>query len=239
MDGTQFEEFLAVLFVHLGYRVQHVGMSHDFGADLVLTSSRKRIVVQAKRYSGNVGIGAVQEALGAVQYYHGTRGMVVASSGFTESARELAARSGIELWDRQRLAAAMARIVTRGREVGRKPACINHEECAMKIATWNVNSVRARLPVVQKWWQESQVDVLAMQETKTGDETFPVAEFEALGYQVAMSGQKTYNGVAIASRLPISRVVKGWAGNDLSRILAVDVGDVTPVSYTHLRAHET
>ena len=128
MNGTQFEEFLAVLFVHLGYRVQHVGMSHDFGADLVLTSSRKLIVVQAKRYSGNVGIGAVQEALGAVQYYHGTRGMVVASSGFTESARELAARSGIELWDRQRLAAAMARIVTRGREVGRKPACIKHEE---------------------------------------------------------------------------------------------------------------
>jgi restriction system protein len=128
MDGTQFEEFLAVLFVHLGYRVQHVGMSHDFGADLVLTSSRKRIVVQAKRYSGNVGIGAVQEALGAVQYYRGTRGMVVASSGFTESARELAARSGVELWDRQRLAAAMARIVTRGREVGRKPACIKHEE---------------------------------------------------------------------------------------------------------------
>ena len=128
MDGTQFEEFLAVLFVHLGYRVQHVGMSHDFGADLVLTSRRKRIVVQAKRYAGNVGIGAVQEALGAVRYYRGTRGMVVASSGFTESARELAARSGVELWDRQRLAAAMARIVTRGREVGRKPACINHEE---------------------------------------------------------------------------------------------------------------
>ena len=128
MDGTQFEEFLAVLFVHLGYRVQHVGMSHDFGADLVLTSPRKRIVVQAKRYSGNVGIGAVQEALGAVHYYCGTRGMVVASSGFTESARELAARSGIELWDRQRLAAAMARIVIRGREVRRKPACIEHEE---------------------------------------------------------------------------------------------------------------
>jgi restriction system protein len=128
MDGRQFEEFLAVLFVHLGYRVQHVGMSHDFGADLVLTSPRKRIVVQAKRYNGNVGIGAVQEALGAVQYYRGTRGMVVASSGFTESARELAARSGVELWDRQRLAAAMARIVVRGREVGRKPACIKHEE---------------------------------------------------------------------------------------------------------------
>ena len=128
MDGTQFEEFLAVLFMHLGYRVEHVGMSHDFGADLVLTSSRQRIVVQAKRYSGNVGISAVQEALGAVQYYRGTRGMVVASSGFTESARELATRSGVELWDRQRLAAAMARTVTRGREVGRKPVYTKHEE---------------------------------------------------------------------------------------------------------------
>ncbi|HWQ21571.1 MAG TPA: restriction endonuclease [Clostridia bacterium] len=128
MDGTQFEEFLAVLFTHLGYRVQHVGMSHDFGADLVLTSTRCRIVVQAKRYAGNVGIGAVQEALGAVHYYRGTRGMVVASSGFTESARELAARSGIELWDRQRLAAVMARTVGRGRTVGRKPAYNVHEE---------------------------------------------------------------------------------------------------------------
>jgi restriction system protein len=128
MDGTQFEEFLAVLFVHLGYRVQHVGMSHDFGADLVLTLPRHRIVVQAKRYTGNVGIGAIQEALGAVQYYRGTRGMVVASSGFTESARELAARSGVELWDRQRLAAAMARTAGRGRDVGRKPAYNRHEE---------------------------------------------------------------------------------------------------------------
>ena len=128
MDGTQFEEFLAVLFAHLGYRIQHVGMSHDFGADLVLTSPRRRIVVQAKRYSGNVGIGAVQEVLGAVQYYRGTRGMVVASSGFTESARELAARSGVELWDRQRLAAAMARIMARGRDVERRPAYNKREE---------------------------------------------------------------------------------------------------------------
>ena len=128
MDGTQFEEFLAVMFVHLGYHVQHVGTSHDFGADLVVTSPRQRIVVQAKRYAGNVGIGAVQEVLGAVQYYRGTRGMVVASSGFTESARELAGRSGVELWDRQRLAAAMARTVGRGRAVRRKPAYNTHEE---------------------------------------------------------------------------------------------------------------
>jgi restriction system protein len=128
MDGTHFEIFLAELFLHLGYRVQRVGMSHDFGADLVITSSRQRVVVQAKRYAGNVGIGAVQEALGAVHYYRGTRAMVVTSSGFTESARELAARSGVELWDRQRLAAAMAKTAGRSRAIGRKPAYNIHEE---------------------------------------------------------------------------------------------------------------
>lgn len=128
MDGTQFERFLTVLFLHLGYRVQHVGMSHDFGADLVITSRRQRVVVQAKRYAGNVGIGAVQEVLGALQYYRGTRAMVVASSGFTESARELAARSRVELWDRQSLAAAMAKTAGRGRAIGRKPAYNIHEE---------------------------------------------------------------------------------------------------------------
>jgi restriction system protein len=114
MEGTRFEEFLAELFSHLGYHVQLVGNSHDFGADLVLASRRQRIVVQAKRYNGNVGIAAVQEVLGAVQYYHGMRGIVVTNSGFTESARELAARSGVELWDRQRLASAMVRTTGRG-----------------------------------------------------------------------------------------------------------------------------
>jgi len=97
----------------------------------------------------------------------------------------------------------------------------------MKIATWNVNSVRARLPVVQQWLQQSQVDVLVMQETKTVDETFPTAEFEALGYEAAMAGQKTYNGVAIVSRVPLTNVVKGWNGNDPSRILAADVDGIT------------
>jgi len=120
MDGTDFEVFLAELFLHLGYRVQRVGMSHDFGADLVMSSRRQRVVVQAKRYAGNVGIGAVQEVLGALQYYRATRAMVVASSGFTDSARELAARSGVELWDRQRLAAAMARTAGGSRAIGRK-----------------------------------------------------------------------------------------------------------------------
>lgn len=128
MDGTHFEVFLAALFCHLGYRVQRVGMSHDFGADLLITSRRQRVVVQAKRYAGNVGIGAVQEVLGAVQYYCGTRAMVITNSGFTGSARELAARSGVELWDRQRLAAAMAKTAGRSRAIGRKPVYNVDEE---------------------------------------------------------------------------------------------------------------
>lgn len=97
----------------------------------------------------------------------------------------------------------------------------------MKIATWNVNSVRARLPVIQRWLEQSRVDVLVMQETKTVDELFPFEEFLSLGYLAAVSGQKTYNGVAIVSRVGLSNVVKGWNGNDPSRILAADIDDMT------------
>lgn len=69
-----------------------------------------------------------------------------------------------------------------------------------KIATWNVNSLRVRLPQVVRWLEAERPDVLAMQETKVPDPEFPAAEFAELGYQVVYSGQKTYNGVAIASR---------------------------------------
>jgi exodeoxyribonuclease-3 len=77
-----------------------------------------------------------------------------------------------------------------------------------KIATWNVNSLKVRLPQVLQWLQENPVDVLCIQETKTVDEKFPVAEIEAAGYQVAFTGQKTYNGVAILSRHPMTDVIK-------------------------------
>lgn len=129
MEGEEFEGYLATLFAHLGYRVQHVGMSHDFGADLLLTSRRgKRIVVQAKRYAGRVGISAVQEVLGAVRYWGAARGLVVTNSSFTESARELAARSGVELWDRDRLVSAMARVGRGGRPSARAKSAYNNRE---------------------------------------------------------------------------------------------------------------
>ncbi|MEN6550769.1 MAG: restriction endonuclease [Candidatus Cryosericum sp.] len=107
MSGDEFEAFLCTMFAHEGYRVQRVGASHDFGADLLLHSRHGRIAVQAKRYDAAVGIGAVQEVLGAIQYYQAERGIVVTNSRFTPSATKLAARSGIELWDREQLIAAL------------------------------------------------------------------------------------------------------------------------------------
>lgn len=72
----------------------------------------------------------------------------------------------------------------------------------MKIATWNVNSLRVRLPQVLRWLDSNQPDILGLQETKTEDRNFPVSEFEQVGYHVAFTGQPAYNGVALVSRAP-------------------------------------
>jgi exodeoxyribonuclease-3 len=80
----------------------------------------------------------------------------------------------------------------------------------MRIATWNVNSVRIRLAQVSAWLAAEQPEVLCLQETKVADDLFPHAAFEALGYRAAISGQKAYNGVAILSRLPIEDVRVGF-----------------------------
>ena len=81
----------------------------------------------------------------------------------------------------------------------------------MRIATWNVNSVRTRLDQVLAWLEAEAPEVLCLQETKVTDELFPLAAFQALGYEAAISGQKAYNGVAILSRLPIEDVRVGFA----------------------------
>ena len=84
----------------------------------------------------------------------------------------------------------------------------------MRIATWNVNSVNARLPTVLRWFEMEQPDVACLQEIKCVDEKFPAAEFERLGYNVAVHGQKTYNGVALLSKTPLEDVRKGLPGED-------------------------
>ncbi|HEY9873637.1 MAG TPA: exodeoxyribonuclease III [Candidatus Obscuribacterales bacterium] len=81
----------------------------------------------------------------------------------------------------------------------------------MKIATWNVNSIRTRLDHVVQWLQENPVDVLCLQETKVVDEKFPRSPLEEIGYHLYVSGQKSYNGVAILSRAPLADVSTGFA----------------------------
>jgi exodeoxyribonuclease-3 len=91
-----------------------------------------------------------------------------------------------------------------------------------KIASWNVNSLRVRLPQVLDWLKTNQPDILALQETKITDNQFPLKEIEASGYQVLFSGQKTYNGVALLSRVKASNVIKDLPSLDdpQKRILA-------------------
>ena len=84
----------------------------------------------------------------------------------------------------------------------------------MKVATWNVNSIRARLERVVPWLEETRPDVLLMQESKVTDEQFPRAELEALGYQLATHGQRTYNGVAVLARTPIEVIARGFGDGD-------------------------
>ncbi len=101
----------------------------------------------------------------------------------------------------------------------------------MKLATWNVNSLKVRLPHVLDWLAATGTEVLCLQETKLEDIKFPKAELEAAGYHVACSGQKTYNGVAIISRLPLAEVQAGIPGfaDEQKRVLAATVGELRVV----------
>ena len=98
----------------------------------------------------------------------------------------------------------------------------------MRIASWNVNSLKVRLPQVLDWLAKHQPDALCLQELKLEDANFPLAAVEAAGYHAAFSGQKTYNGVAILSRLPATNVAAGIAGFDdpQRRVISADVGEL-------------
>ena len=84
----------------------------------------------------------------------------------------------------------------------------------MKIVTWNINGVRARIDNLLTWLKESDPDIVCLQEIKTVDEGFPRFEIEALGYHVETHGQKGFNGVAILSKLPFDEVNRGLPGDD-------------------------
>jgi len=97
----------------------------------------------------------------------------------------------------------------------------------MKIASWNVNSLKVRLEHLLEWLDFMQPDIVALQETKTVDENFPESALQEAGYHVVYSGQKTYNGVAILSRKKAVDVIKDIPGLDdpQRRILAATIGD--------------
>lgn len=101
----------------------------------------------------------------------------------------------------------------------------------MKIATWNVNSLKVRLPQVLDWLAANPVDVLCLQETKQQDADFPHEALMAAGYHSEFSGQKTYNGVAILSRAPAADVRLGIPGfaDEQKRVIAATFGDVRVV----------
>ena len=106
----------------------------------------------------------------------------------------------------------------------------------MRIATWNVNSVNARLETVLAWMREAQPDVACLQEIKCVDERFPREPFEALGYNVLTHGQKSYNGVALLSKAPLEDVRRGLppsagdhAPDEQARYLEAVVGGERPV----------
>jgi exodeoxyribonuclease III len=96
----------------------------------------------------------------------------------------------------------------------------------MRVATWNVNSIKQRLDSATAWLKARQPDIVCLQETKCTDDAFPREPFEALGYNVAVHGQKTFNGVAVLSKHPFDEVsarLPGDDGDDHARFLEVVV----------------
>ena len=84
---------------------------------------------------------------------------------------------------------------------------------SMKIATWNINGIKARIDAAKTWLAAASPDIACLQEIKCVDEAFPREEFEALGYNVAVHGQKSFNGVALLSKLPFDEVAPKLAGD--------------------------
>jgi exodeoxyribonuclease-3 len=98
----------------------------------------------------------------------------------------------------------------------------------MKLATWNINSLTVRLPQVMDWLVANPVDVLALQELKLTDDKFPHAAFKAAGFESVCFGQKTYNGVALISKITAQNVVRNIPGfdDDLARVISGDFAGI-------------
>jgi hypothetical protein len=103
VSGYDFEHILKELFLKMGYGVVHTNLSKDQGADLIVEKFGVKTVIQAKNWTANVGNSAIQEVTAAIKHYDADRALVISSSGFTQSAIDLARSNNIELWDRSKL----------------------------------------------------------------------------------------------------------------------------------------
>ena len=108
---------------------------------------------------------------------------------------------------------------------------------AIRVATWNINGIKARLPVLLEWLKQDEPDIVCLQEVKSVDEAFPSEEIEALGYSVETHGQKSFNGVALLSKLAFEEVNRGLGGDDtdeqarfIEGVFATDAGPLRVVS---------
>lgn len=101
MSGADFELFLADYFRNQGYCVEVTQATGDFGADLILKKGRKRIVVQAKRWAGRVGVSSVQEVIAARHYYRANEALLITNSTLTRNAQKLAHVTAVRVWARQ------------------------------------------------------------------------------------------------------------------------------------------
>lgn len=113
MNGIQFEYYLKTLFSSGGYKVEVTQASGDYGADLVLRKNDKKIVVQAKRYTKNVGISAIQQVVGSIKLYRADEAWAITNSDFTEAAVKLAQSNGVRLINREQLIEMILQMKTR------------------------------------------------------------------------------------------------------------------------------
>ncbi len=103
----------------------------------------------------------------------------------------------------------------------------------MRVATWNVNSIKARLERVSRWLERRKPDIVCLQELKAGESSFPYEHLQSLGYHCCVFGQKTYNGVAVLSRTPPAQVQKGLSDNEgdsQARFIAASIGSSRVIS---------
>jgi hypothetical protein len=103
----------------------------------------------------------------------------------------------------------------------------------MILASWNVNSISVRLPYILEWLQEVNSDVVCLEETKSVDEKFPLAQLNEAGYRCCFSGEHAYNGVAILSKLPAENIQKGFIGEEepfSRRFIEVKTGPIYMLS---------